>query len=301
MAKALKLGPGKADIQVMWLWVGLGWCVLALGGVVVHHRMRRDSSRYPPEVAAFVLRLENELHAAHPDVEFLGMLPDRFACLLNVDGQETPVGLYEAFRHAEAFPESFARMVVRLVSDVREVGLDRVDDLEFATASQLLMPQVRSRAWLEEQGTFGDSGLVHTTLNDELVTVYVVDDSSCMVFICRAHLKRWQKDVADLHNLALANLAQVGESGLDHASAEAVLLQSGDGFDASRLLLLEQQEGLLVAVPDRDTLWAGPEEGQNLEQLMAVTEQISDRSQYPVSSKLFRVRDGRLQPVQESE
>lgn len=255
------------------------------------------SARYPPEVAAFVLQLENELLAAHTDVQFLGMLPDRFACLLEVDGQETPVGLYEAFRHAEAFPESFARMVVRLIGDIREVGLDRADDLDFATAAQLLMPQVRSQAWLAEQGTFGDSGLVHTPVNDELVTVYVVDDSSCMVFVCRAHLKRWQKEAVDLHNLALANLRRLGRAGLEEAPQDPVLLQSGDGFDAARLLLLDQQDDLLVAVPDRDTLWVGPAAGQNLESLMAATEQIAERSQHPVSSHVFRVCDGHLLPV----
>ena len=133
------------DTGSMWLWVSVSWCLVALGGVALHHRLRRSSSRYPPEVAAFVLRLENELLAAHPGVQCLGVLPDLFACLMNVDGQETPVGLYEAFRHAEAFPESFSRMVARLVDDIREVGLDRADDLEFATAAQLLMPQGRSR------------------------------------------------------------------------------------------------------------------------------------------------------------
>jgi uncharacterized protein YtpQ (UPF0354 family) len=283
----------------MWLWVGIGWCALALTGVVLHHRLRSKSSRYPPEVAAFVLQLESELVAAHPGVQFLGMLPDRFACLMSVDGQETPVGLCEAFRHVDAFPDSLTRMVAELVGDIREVGLDCADELDFATAAQLLMPQVRCKDWLDEQGTFGDSGLVHTPINDQLVTVYVVDDSNCMVFLCRAHLKRWQKEAQDLHNLALTNLARLGRNGIDDVSAEAVLLQSGDGFDASRLLLIDQQEGLLVAVPDRDTLWAGPEEGQNIEQLMSVTEQIADRSQYPVSSLLFRVKDGRLEPVQE--
>lgn len=297
-APGLKPRPRTADSACMWLWVGLGWSMLALAGVVVHHRLRQRSSRYPPEVAAFVLQLENELIAAHPRVRFLGMLPDRFACLLSVDGQETPVGLHEAFRHAEAFPEAFPRMVAQLVEDIREVGLDRCDDLEFATAAQLLMPQVRSRAWLDEQGTFGDSGLVHTPLNDELVTVYVVDDASCMVFLCRAHLQRWQKTAEDLHNLALANLARLGRNGIDEACAESVLLQSGDGFDASRVLLLDQQEGLLVAVPDRDTLWAGPEEGQNIEALMSATEDLADRAPHPVSGKLFRVRDGRLEPVE---
>ena len=106
------------------------------------------------------------------------------------------------------------------------------------------------------------------------------------------------KSAEDLHNLALANLARLGRNGLDEASAEAVLLQSGDGFDASRVLLLEQQEGLLVAVPDRDTLWAGPEDGQNLESLMSATEDIADRAAHPISGKVFRVRDGRLEPVE---
>lgn len=284
----------------MWLWVSLGWCLLALAGVAVHHRLRTGASRYPPEVAAFVLQLENELAASHPDVQFLGMLPDRFACLLRVDGQETPVGLYEAFRHAEAFPESFDRMTSRLVADIREVGLDRAEDIEFAAAAAQLLPQVRSRAWIEQQGTFGDSGLVSTPINDELATVYVVDDSNCMVFICRAHLKRWQKDVADLHNLALGNLRRLGSNGLDPSADGPVLLQSGDGFDAARLLLLEQQEGLLVAVPDRDTLWAGAPDGQNLEQLMAATEELAEKATHPVSPSLFRVTDGRLEAVRES-
>jgi uncharacterized protein YtpQ (UPF0354 family) len=284
----------------MWVWIGIGWCVLALTGVVLHHRFRSRSSRYTPEVAAFVLQLEGELAVAHPGVQFLGMLPDRFACLMSVDGQETPVGLYDIFRHVEAFPESLARMVAQLVGDIRDVGLDCADELDFSTASQLLMPQVRSKEWLDQQGTFGDSGLVYTRINDQLVTVYVVDDLNCMVFLCRAHLKRWQKRVQDLHNLALSNLERLGRHGIDDISAEAVLLQSGDGFDASRLLLIDQQEGVLVAVPERDTLWAGPEEGQNLGQLMSFTEQISNRSQYPVSSLLFRVKDGCLEPVQES-
>ena len=104
----------------------------------------------------------------------------------------------------------------------------------------------------------------------------------------------------DLHNLALANLARLGRNGLSEASAEAILLQSGDGFDASRILLLDQRDGLLVAIPERDTMWVGPEAGQNLEQLMAATEQMADRSQYPVSPHLFRIKDGRLEPVQES-
>lgn len=235
--------------------------------------------------------------AAHPSVAFLGMLPDRFACLLRVDGQETPVGLHDAFRHAEAFPGDFATMVAQLLADIRAIGLDRADELEFATAAPLLMPQVRSSAWLLQQGTFGDSGLVSTRLNDDLAVVYVLDDAASMVFVCRAHLRRWQRSVEDVHNLALANLARLGRNGLSGAGERPLLLQSNDGFDAARLLLLEQQEGLLVAVPDRDTLWAGPADGQDLAQLMATTEAIASRAPHPVSPRVFQVRGGRLESV----
>lgn len=285
----------------MWLWVGLGWLVAALALAAVHHRLRRVRDGYPPEVAAFLLRFETELAEAHPGVQFLGMLPDRFACLLRVEGQETPVGLHDAWRHAQAFPDAFSRMVARLVADVKAAGLDRVDDLDFAAAAPMLLPQVRSRTWLEQQSAFGDAALVHRPLNDDLVVVYVLDDPHCMVFVCREHLRRWRKTDTDLHNLAVGNLQRLGGDRLDAAAvgAEPLVLTSGDGFDAARVLLLEQAEGLLVAIPERDTLWLGPEHGQDLAQLMATTEAIAKRSPHPVSTSLYRVTDGRLEPVSE--
>lgn len=192
----------------MWLWVTFGWCALAAVLAAVHHRLRRaaESVSGRREVAAFMLRLETELAEAHADVGFLGMLPDRFACLLRVDGQETVVGLHEAFRHAQSFPDAFSRMVAHLLSDVRDLGLGRVGDTDFATAATALLPQVRSREWFEQQSCFGDSGLVYTPLNDELVTVYVIDDPASMVFHTARHLRRWRKEVEDLHHLALADL-----------------------------------------------------------------------------------------------
>jgi uncharacterized protein YtpQ (UPF0354 family) len=282
----------------MWLWVFAGWCVVAVVMAALHRRLRRGADRYPPEVAAFVLRFESELAAAHPEVAFLGLLPERFACLLRVDGQETVVGLNELYRHAHAQPDGFTRLVARLLTDIREIGLDRVEDLDFAAVATALMPQVRSVAWLDTHGRFGDSGLVHTPLNDELVTVYVVDVTSSMVFVCREHLRRWRRSVEDLHRLAVTNLERRGTVGLPtNGEAGPVVLQSGDGFDASRVLLLQPNDGLLVAIPDRDTLWVGPEQGQNLEQLMATTEAIAAQAPHPVSGQVFRVKDGRLASV----
>jgi uncharacterized protein YtpQ (UPF0354 family) len=287
----------------MWLWVVLAWCVVAGTLATIHHRVRRLQPDVQPEVAAFLLRFETALAERHPDVHFLGMLPGRFACLLRVRGQETPVSLHDIYRQVEAWPDSFDGAVASLVRDIVEIGLDRVEDFDFATAAPLLLPQIRSRAWLDEQGRFGDSGLVHRVLNDELVVVYVVDDSHTMVFVCRAHVRLWQRTEADIHQLACANLARRGDGGMRQPAQEPVRLHSGDGYDAARVLLLgheAESEGLLVAIPERDTLWVGTPEGQNLAALMATTEAIAGQSPHPVSARVWQLKDGQLAPLPES-
>ncbi|MBL8754094.1 MAG: hypothetical protein JNK15_12410 [Planctomycetes bacterium] len=75
------------------------------------------------------------------------------------------------------------------------------------------------------------------------------------------------------------------------------MMQTGDGYDAARALLLEPKEGLLLAIPDRDTLWVGPEAGQNLAQLMATTEDIANHATHPVSDRVYRVTDGRFEAL----
>jgi hypothetical protein len=279
----------------MWLWITLGWATVALVAAALHRRWRTLTAQPNAELAAFMLRFETELMRSHPGVAFLGLLPDRFACLLRVDGQETVVSLHDVFRHAAAQPDAFTRLIASLLSDIRDIGLDQVAGVDFAAAAPLLLPQVRSRAWLEQRGTFGSSGLVHQALAADLVTVYVIDDTTNMVFVCREHLRRWRKDAADLHNLAVANLARRGVA--LPAVEQPVVVQTGDGFDAARVLLMDRRDGLLVAIPDRDTLWIGPEQGQDLARLMATTEAIAEHAAHPVTGTVFRVTDGKLEPL----
>jgi len=283
----------------MWQWGLLGWVLVSGIAAVLHYRFRRSEPGFTPEVAGFVLRLETILAKNHPDVEFVGMLSDQFACVLAVDGQETPVSLHDAYRHEMAFPDSFPVFVARLLDEIREFGLDRVEDLDLAFASQQLLPQIRSRDWLESKGCFGDSGLVHRWLNDQLVTVYVVDAPNCMLFLCRAHLKRWRKTEEDIHNLAVANLRRLDPAQFAQirSVAEPLRVEVGDGYDAARVLLLEEADGLLVAIPDRDVLWVGLEDGTDLESLMADTREIAGCAPHPISPEVFRIIGGQLEAV----
>ncbi|MFM1872801.1 MAG: hypothetical protein RL398_2223, partial [Planctomycetota bacterium] len=237
---------------MVWLWATLGWLAASAGAAALFHRLKAADGAVPSGVRSFVLGLENELAKNHPGVEFVELLPDRFACLLSVDGQQTPVSLHRLHEQAAAAPDTLPALVAQLVADLREVALDRVEDLDFARAAELLLPQVRSRSWIEERGRFGDSGMVSRPLGEELAVVYVLDHDSSMVFVCRAHLQRWRKTAEDLHNLAVANLAKRGDPRVDAATAKSqpFVLQTGDGYDAARVLLLRGCDDLLVAMPD---------------------------------------------------
>jgi hypothetical protein len=284
----------------MWFWIGAAWLAAAWVGVVVHRRWRDRAMAADPLLAAFVLRLETELAERHPAVRFLGMLPDRFACLLEVDGQETVVALHGLHVHADADADAFTRAVARLIGEVRDVGLDRLDDADgdFAFAAPSLLPQVRTRAWLAEHGAFGDSGLVHRPLGERLVVVYVLDEGADMVFVCRGHLQRWRRSEAELYDLARANLASRGEPLPARVPAEGLVLRSGDGYDAARLLLLlGADEELLVAVPDRDTLWIGRTPDVDVAAVRATAAAVAAHAPHPVDGGLFRLTSGQLQPL----
>ncbi len=282
--------------------MGLGlvalWCGLAVALAVAFHRLRQRAPSLPTEVREFMAKLEGEL-AQHDDVEWLGLLPGQFSGLLRVRGQETPVSLHELFRRSEAFPERFAQSVAQLLSEIDEAGLDRIDDHEFGGVAVDLMPQVRSLAWVEGQGRFGDSALVHRRFGADLAVVYVVDDPHSMVFVCRAHLKRWGRTAEDVHQLAMQNLQQLSaKDGIPAAAPGApVMLQTGDGYDAARVLLLDEKRDLLVAMPDRDVLWVAFDEGQDLAQLQRKATTMAAAASHPVSGRIYRMTQAGPQPA----
>ena len=282
--------------------MGLGlvavWCGLAVALAVAFHRLRQRAPSLPTEVREFLAKLEGEL-AQHDDVEWLGLLPGQFSGLLRVRGQETPVSLHELFRRSEAFPERFAQSVAQLLSEIDEAGLDRIDDHEFGGVAVDLMPQVRSLAWVEGQGRFGDSALVHRRFGADLAVVYVVDDPHSMVFVCRAHLKRWGRTAEDVHQLAMQNLQQLSaKDGIPAAAPGApVMLQTGDGYDAARVLLLDEKRDLLVAMPDRDVLWVAFDEGQDLAQLQRKAATMAAAASHPVSGRIYRMTQTGPQPA----
>jgi uncharacterized protein YtpQ (UPF0354 family) len=270
---------------------------LALAALLVR-RLLRQGAWQAEDTRDFLLRFQAAL-AAHPQVEYRGMLPGRFACLLQVDGQDTAVALHELYRRTEAFPGSLPAAVAMMVHEIEALALDRIADHDFASVATSILPQVRSRAWIAANGRFGDAALVHRQLTEDLAVVYVVDDPDAMVFVCRGHLRQWRRTAEDLHHLAVSNLQRRGglQFCVRQADREPVLVQSGDGYDAARVLLLDSVDGLLVAMPDRDLLWIASDRDQDLPALSAAAATMAQAARHPVSDRIYRLRGGCLEPL----
>lgn len=291
----------------MIVWIAIGWIALSIATAAAFHLVRKNLRPVPiaPEVRAFVQRLHQIVTEQHPDVGIRGMLPGRFVIVFEVRGQDVPVPLHQLFRHASSFPDAMPQMVDTLLREIAAGGLTRIAEHRFDEVATRILPQVRSADWVDEHGpSFGDSALVWRPLAADLRVCYVIDDAWSMVFVCQAHLRQWGMDTDALHTLAAQNLRRIGGEHLPvpQPGDQPVLVRTGDGYDAARVLLLdpEKAEGLLVAMPERDTLWLGRAQDQSrggLQELMDLNKEQSQASAYPVSTTLYRMHEGRLEPA----
>ena len=281
------------------------WCFLAgLLSLLFARSLRRAPYQgVPDEARRFYDRLVRSLSLRHPGVELIGPTQEGFGAVVRVDRQELAVPLGEVFLREKAFPEAFDDTVSRLVVELRE-HLAATGDLLFDEAVEAVLPQIRAEDWIRDNSpAFGDGSLVREEIFESLALCFVIDEGDSMVFVTQGHLRSWGIDLPSLKNLALANLRRLAESegGLPEPSAqesEACVLKSGDGYDAARVLLaldrsVEDVDGLVFAIPDRDTLLVG-RKSEGLAQLMAAVDEEYASAEHPISPRVFEVRERRL-------
>ncbi len=284
----------------VWGWVVIGWLALAVLVISMRRPARLPKGMRSRAGSEFVARMRTELRERHPDVAFCGLSARGSSAILVVAGQETPVPLHALFRRFQAFPDAFHRVVDQLVEEIRSEGLHQPADHDFAEVTFNILPQIKTSQWLREKGgSFGSSALVARELGEGLSLCYVIDEPWSMIFLCREHLQRWQKSEEDIFQLANQNLQRLVGGAISRLvpGSEPLILHSGDGYDAAKLLLLDHErcDGMLVAIPERDLLWVGPEGGQDLEELSARSRERNSHATHPISPDLYRLNGGKLE------
>ena len=123
---------------------------------------------------------------------------------------------------------------------------------EFEDARHDLLPTVRTRSMLEVlrlesllQGA-EPTEMAWVPLTDHLVVCLVYDLPHSMQFVNQEQLDRWEVSLYEALEVAQQNLAE--RSFAMYALGESVfIIQNGDSYDATRLLLKEQIAGLQLS------------------------------------------------------
>jgi hypothetical protein len=202
-------------------------------------------------------------------------------------------------------------------------SLAEAPEHDWAAASAIIFPLLRPPgtqglvvADVDEMALAADAIRSHAQpLIDEgpcdMVVVYGLRAGGFDVIVNGDHVLSWGVTVAAVQETALANLAawSAGAAWTDEVSGERRLLSSdtGDGWDASRILLPEVMDRLwselggsgrvLVGVPERHLLIAGtlrPGDDEFAALFADFVVEHSGGADEPVDRRVFELVDGRL-------
>jgi hypothetical protein len=121
---------------------------------------------------------------------------------------------------------------------------------------------------LPDRGGEVEHGTVAQPLVPGLHIAYAIDSDRTIAYIPQPQFKSWKVSLDDVHEAAMENLIGRSESMSAHAAQDEdgrinlILFQTGDGYDASRLLLPTLHDRLrehlgspfVAGIPNRDIL-----------------------------------------------
>jgi len=215
---------------------------------------------------------------------------------LLVDGERVDLDdLQRAVRTEDEVGELVQRFIDAFIGSRRLMDTP----LPFDVVKSKIMPQIRSLDRL--RGTRPGFIAAQPFINDTVI-LYMIDINGAATPLSTEQLIRWGVDVDQIDLIARQNLAafrpELELQLFRSDDASAALFNTGDGYDASRLLLeqlyckLSPELGgnFLVAIPTRDVFIAFPQQPpQFIERLRKRIDDDFQSLPYPITSDLFLV------------
>jgi uncharacterized protein YtpQ (UPF0354 family) len=180
--------------------------------------------------------------------------------------ESSEIYLDNIYRHVRDLPsaqrdDEIVAFMERALTE-REASTDKS---EFASASNLIRPQIVPADYLEQAGD-----LVHRAFLAGLLVAYAVDDKERYELIRQSNIDSWHVGQTDIEARAIANLESVsaGISLSPRSNPDGgafIAVSTTDGYDAARLLLPQfmrhMREALnarliFAGIPNRDFLVA---------------------------------------------
>jgi uncharacterized protein YtpQ (UPF0354 family) len=203
-------------------------------------------------------------------------------------------------------PDQLPALWQALEATLEDQPPDRSEDNPAVLMGRVL-PMLKPISLLNAVREQGLPLLAYRPLVGDLMVTYVVDEGSSVAFLNEGHLQRWGIGEQTLWTAALRNLRakpwrpNPGVIGVGNASL--LLFSSGDGYDATRVLLPELfmefaasiHGTLVIGVPSRDLLIAFSDADPRIfMRIQAQVETDARAEGHPLSPQLLTYQQGEL-------
>ncbi len=266
-----------------------------------NHPTDQEAVRLSAE--AFGQAIEERLALLDDPIDVLGREGLRLRA--RVAGRAAEVDLqrfYEAYLRNPVQLEAVART---LAATLREAVPPRAEQ-DFQALADRVYPMLKPAELLAAVRERGVPMLVYRDFLGGLIITYVIDEERSVAYINEHHLERWNISALDLHQRALENLRrrtldQTKYVTFGEGERQVFIFNSGDGYDATRLLLTgtlaewarRLPGNLVIGVPNRDFLIAFSDVDDDLVQAIAAQVQADSAEETTgLTGQLFTLRGG---------
>jgi len=174
--------------------------------------------------------------------------------------------LHNFYQTYQASPGNVDRLMETIAGSLPSIQGPEIVEVDFEAARPKIMPLIKPRDFVED--TPKGLQLTFSPFTTRTVIAYVLDAKKHIAFVNETMRERWGKTTQELRSLACENLLEYKKEMKAHAlggdKVEAIVLQTLDGYDATRVLLPNFWERIsphlgnefLVGIPNRDFLIA---------------------------------------------
>lgn len=264
----------------------------------------------PPTPGAFRERVLEVLAREYPRFRADPCEPFGITLTMPDGGPAGTIGLENLFR-AALLHADIAGALIRQYLDQIITAFDRVQQLEpFDTARTRLLPQLKSEQWVRDNP--GGPHIASVEFAPGLLLCFALDEPERIVYVTCAMVEQWGVPLERVQGVAQDNLAQRGGARLLEIGSEggrpcALVLNTQDGYDATRLALPSVREAVaealgdeyLVGLPNRDFLVAFSERSSELAAgIIRQVRQDYHQMDHPLTARIYRVRPDSIEPTE---
>ncbi|HMO58488.1 MAG TPA: DUF1444 family protein [Roseiflexaceae bacterium] len=223
---------------------------------------------------------------------------------LRINERDVSVDLtrfYQAYTRQPAQLDAVVQTLIHVLLD----EIPQRDEQDFAALAPRIRPMLKPIDLLATVRERGVPMIAYRELLADLIITYVIDEQRSVAYINEDQLERWGIGIDQLHERALANLrratADVRFTTVGEGEQRLYIFNSGDGYDATRLLLTDilaewarsLPGRLVIGIPNRDFLIALSDADSDI--LRSVAHQIqadAEQRQHGLTNQLFTLAGG---------